>query len=573
MCYTLRSMCSDYRILRRIGKGGMSEVFEAEASDGKRYALKKFRNENGARFLEERFRAEARLLQTLYHPGIVRVYDYGYDAENSQAWYVMDLVTGEDPSSVTLADICRNQKPSEEQLRRWFEEIKDALRYLHSCGVVHRDVKLENILIDREGRARLADFGVSRIVNEDLKKEVGVNATFVTGETTGTRPVMGTYFYLPAGVRAGKPATAETDFYALGVAFFRLLTGMWYEQGTDGLDLLAPFPDFWKKELPAILSDRPAKSRSAGRRRPAAAAVAAAGVICAVAWGAVYFLSSVRSDEAPDAANREATSGWALPGTFATPRIKSLSLGGGFGDIVFCACPAGSFMMSNFMGWNGPSRKVNITRPFWIAAAPATAKQFLAVKSDKKLKKTAEAVESAFPDMDAGCVVWHSSATNYLAKVNALYGHLLPEGYEIRLPTEAELEYAITQGGVRPLVPADVYPGADETKRLAGSNAELSRFVRAEDIRLYARNPVNAWGLTTGWTQAGQLVLDLLNERKDLLCPAEETDPWRYAPQGRCVLLRRNYRDRIIIDKPRWVRCVVRLCIGPKLNPNPLLKK
>ena len=275
-----------YRTGRLLGKGGMSDVYEAEASDGHRVAVKVFRREKDSRFLEKRFMAEAKLLKTLYHPNIVRVRDFGIDDDTGRAWFAMDLVLGADGRVQTLEDVRKVGGIDDARLRMWFDETKAALDYLHSCGVVHRDVKLENILIDSDGHARLADFGVSRIADERLRGEVGVESTFVTGETIETRPVMGTYFYLPPDVRAGKPATAETDIYALGVAFFRLLTGLWYEPGTNALDLLAPFPEYWRKELPKLLDSA---TQCLGRRRHIW--IMAAAVVAAVLLTVIFAVS------------------------------------------------------------------------------------------------------------------------------------------------------------------------------------------------------------------------------------------------------------------------------------------
>ena len=268
-----RKDIAEYRKVRPLGTGGMADVFEVEAPDGRRFAMKVFRAEKSRRFLEERFIAEARLLSTLYHPNVVRVHDWGVDDGEGHPWYVMDLVLDANGCVSTLENVRCRSTASEELAMRWFREIYDALEYLHECGVVHRDVKLENILIDKDGRARLADFGVSRIIDCGLKDEVGVATTFVTGETKEIRPVMGTYFYLPPEVRSGAAAGPSADFYALGVAFFRLLTGIWYEPGSKALDLLSPFTGFWIEALSRLLSAVPKKrvitstALSAKRRR------------------------------------------------------------------------------------------------------------------------------------------------------------------------------------------------------------------------------------------------------------------------------------------------------------------
>ncbi len=140
-----------YRRIRKLGSGGMSDVFEVESPDGRRLALKVFRQEKEGRFLKERFIAEAKILQTLYHPHIVRVHEYGIDESSSCPWYAMYLVVSSDGTPSTLEDIRRQGKVPDATLRQWFAETKETLDYLHKCGVVHRDVKLDNILIDVEG--------------------------------------------------------------------------------------------------------------------------------------------------------------------------------------------------------------------------------------------------------------------------------------------------------------------------------------------------------------------------------------------------------------------------------------
>ena len=537
----------------------MSDVYEAEAPDGHRVAVKVFRREKESRFLEKRFMVEAKLLKTLYHPNIVRVRDFGIDGDTGRAWFAMDLVLGAAGCVQTLEDVRRSGGIDDARLRMWFDETKAALDYLHSCGVVHRDVKLENILIDSDGHARLADFGVSRIADERLKGEVGVESTFVTGETVETRPVMGTYFYLPPDVRAGKPATAETDVYALGVAFFRLLTGLWYEPGTNALVLLAPFPEYWRRELPKLL-DSTAQIR--GRRRfwRIAAAVVAAVLptVILAAW-----LHVAHDRKTGGAHSVSSMTDWTLPSSFATPIVKPLLLGEGC-TMDFCACPAGSFMMSNLD--KATCHKVTISRPFWIGRTVVTARQLQQVFPDLARDEAARKMESTFTNMNVVCRMWGSSIREYIRNMNMRYGHALPSGYVFRLPTEAELEYAIREGGTRLPRHADVWLDAEETKRMTGAVGIEIR----DDLRLVpavAGHAHNAFGLATLWTDTEQTVLDTIDGKvgtktaKNCIAYShEEIDPLR---TGALYLSRQFQFERWLMKEPSGF---IRICIGPQLT-------
>jgi len=566
-----------YRTGSLLGRGGMSEVYEAETPDGRRIAVKIFRDEKQSRFLRDRFIAEARLLKTLYHPNIVRVHDCGIDGETGSAWFAMDLVLGADGKARTLESARKEGGVGDAQLRTWFAETKSALDYLHKCGVVHRDVKLENILIDRDGHARLADFGVSRIIDEKLKGEVGVESTFVTGETTGTRPVMGTYFYLPPEIRAGAPATAATDGYALGVAFFRLLTGMWYEPGTNALDLLAPFPGFWRNELPKLLnvagravSMKPplVGSRVPRDRRRIWRISLVVAIIAIISVGGVFTVG--RRVLTPPSHS------FSLPSSFATPLVKSLDLGNGV-EMKFCACPAGSFMMSNLD--KSTCHKVTISRPFWIAATPVTAKQLRHEFPNAERDELARTMETAFTNMIVACKMQGGIVREYLQRLNMKYGQTLPSGYVFRLPTEAELEYAIREGGKRMPDNKDVYLDNKETKRLLASVGLPSR----DDLRLLpsstfpglpcvasAKEEPHSIGLATLWTDTEQSVLDTVDgkpgtktARDSISYGAEEIDPLR---TGALRLSRQfQFQRWLLMKEPSGF---IRICIGPQLIPN-----
>ena len=294
-----------YRVVRVLGRGGMGTVYEVEGADGVRAALKLFTG--GAKnreFLEKRFRAEAKLLAALDHPHLVKVRDAGVDEATGDPWFTMDLVLNAQGEPETLEDARRRGGVSNGRLLGWYRDLSEELAYLHAHGIVHRDVKLENVLIDGGGHAVLSDFGISRIFDDKLRRRLDVTTTFVEGQTAGTRPVMGTYFYLAPEVRGGQAVTPAADRYALGVLFFRFLTGMWYEPTTASteagkgnpvspFDMLLAFDPFWRANLPRLLSDDP-EMRTAvetacgrGRRKRTrwlVGGVAAAVILTAVSW-------------------------------------------------------------------------------------------------------------------------------------------------------------------------------------------------------------------------------------------------------------------------------------------------
>jgi serine/threonine protein kinase len=207
----------------------------------------------------------------------------------------MDLVLGADGEPQTLATLHARHQITEERLFGWYEDLAEALRYIREAGVVHRDVKPSNILIGEDGHAVLSDFGVSRFTDENLRKELSVDATMATDATTLSRVVMGTANYFAPEVRAGATATAAADIYALGVTLFRLLTGVWYEPDTNALELLKSFDSAWRRIFPALLAADPLRRSLPPCRRTRRLGlwiVLAVAVIAAVTVCACHFLHS-----------------------------------------------------------------------------------------------------------------------------------------------------------------------------------------------------------------------------------------------------------------------------------------
>jgi len=234
----------------------MGEVHEVRTVDGTHLALKVFVNEGEhADFLRKRFLAEGKLLSRLEHPRLVKVREIAVDAASGRPYFTMDLVLGPGGSPQTLEDVRRDLTLDESRIVRYFADLRDGLVYLHAQGVVHRDVKLENVLVDANGHAVLSDFGISRIFDEKLRRDITVTTT-MAGERA---PIMGSFGYLAPELKRGEPATPASDAYALGVLVFRLLTGVWYEADSTAGDLLAGFDPAWRTVLERLLDEDPTK--------------------------------------------------------------------------------------------------------------------------------------------------------------------------------------------------------------------------------------------------------------------------------------------------------------------------
>jgi len=157
----------------------------------------------------ERFGREARALARLSHPNIVAVHDVGKAGD--YYYFVMEYVEG-----VNLRQLLRDGQLRPEHALRLVPQICDALQYAHEEGVVHRDVKPENILLDRKGRVKIADFGLAKLLGRDTG-----NFTL-----TGSRQVMGTLYYMaPEQIERPLEVDHRADIYSLGVVFYEMLTG------------------------------------------------------------------------------------------------------------------------------------------------------------------------------------------------------------------------------------------------------------------------------------------------------------------------------------------------------------
>ena len=400
----------------------MGCVYEVVADgDSTHLALKAFTLDHGNReFLKKRFLAEAKILSRLKHPRLVHVHESGIDEPNGTPYYVMDLVRSATGGAETLEDVRRAGKVTEAQALQWLADIREGLEYIHAQGVVHRDVKLENVLIDKDGHAVLSDFGVSRIFDDRLRKELMVTTTFIAGETTGTQPVMGTYWYLAPEIRNGGVATPESDWYSLGVLMYRLLTGMWYEPNTKAFDLLAPFSKNCQRIVRRLLTDVPAERcprltvpdassrRGVGKFWVTSVSI---GVIGLIALLCLWPSSSPSSSP--------------LPSSFPLHYCKGV-------DFTFCPCPAGTNALGNV--------SIAVTRPYWFGETPVTWRQWRAVRGEN--------YEGGWNGRGGAPATYltYDEASSFCARLTRRFAKDLPEGYEIRLPTVAEWRLAYQVG-------------------------------------------------------------------------------------------------------------------------------
>ena len=246
----------NYRVVRALGTGGMGEVYEVEHLRlGTYYALKAFTLSHGEiNLLKKRFMAEGKVLARLRHPNIARVHELDFDVDSGVSYFVMDLVLSDDGSPRSLADISPDTA-TEANLKKWFIQLCSALDYIHKKGIVHRDVKPANILIDESGNAVLSDFGISRYVNDDLRRQIGVTVANANGTSVDVtrQMILGTDAYMAPEVRMGRGAVPASDAYSLGLVFFHLLTGVWFEPRKDVFDLLSSLDVMWTRVLPRLL--------------------------------------------------------------------------------------------------------------------------------------------------------------------------------------------------------------------------------------------------------------------------------------------------------------------------------
>lgn len=226
-----------YKIISELGKGGMSDVYEARDVIFRReVALKIIKYENAKRIDNLiRFQNEARFSAAFNHPNIVKIYDYG--EYNNLPYIVTEYVKGQ-----TLRDVLDYKRCfSLNESCSIMLQLCDALIEVHSKNIVHRDIKPQNVYYASDGEIKLGDFGISVLLGSGMN----VNEN---------KKVMGTAQYLAPELVYGEKATFQSDIYAMGVTFFELLTGRVPFDGKNPHDVAVMQVE---KEVPSPLTINP----------------------------------------------------------------------------------------------------------------------------------------------------------------------------------------------------------------------------------------------------------------------------------------------------------------------------
>ena len=207
MSFKVGDTIGPYKIISHVGQGGMATIYKAYQTTLDRYVALKVIHPalKEDRSFVLRLQREATVIAKLSHPNIVAVYDFR--EHEGAPFLVLQFIEGK-----TLKEVLKAQKLNKQQILNIICPVADALTYAHSRGVLHRDVKPSNILIDNEGHVYLTDFGLARIAQ--------------SSESTASQEMMiGSPHYLSPEQAKSEPVDVRTDVYSLGVILFEMFTG------------------------------------------------------------------------------------------------------------------------------------------------------------------------------------------------------------------------------------------------------------------------------------------------------------------------------------------------------------
>ena len=207
-----------YTLERLLGQGGFAWVFAARRNDDNPFAIKilkpRFATDEAFR---NRFRQESEFAAQLTHPHIVHIEEVSQ--QDDSTWFAMDLY----PDTLA-ARLDRVGKLDDEQIIQFAHDIADALSFAHEKGIIHRDIKPDNILLTDQGEAVLTDFGIARAISGYVA-------------ATGFNMTIGTPHYISPEQAQGRPLDGRSDLYSLGITLYRAATGELPFKSKDWFDL------------------------------------------------------------------------------------------------------------------------------------------------------------------------------------------------------------------------------------------------------------------------------------------------------------------------------------------------
>ena len=205
-----------YRVVRRLGIGGMGEVYLAEDTELERSVALKVMSAELAKDPNQRkrFRAEAKAASGLSHPNICVIHEVG-ETEDGRPFLAMELVQGQ-----TLDVLQQQRRLKLKEILKIGIEVAEALEAAHSVGIVHRDIKAANIMLDRRGVAKVLDFGLAKRFSENE-----LAATASSAPQTRTGMLIGTPHYMSPEQALGRELDPRTDIFSLGVVLYELIAG------------------------------------------------------------------------------------------------------------------------------------------------------------------------------------------------------------------------------------------------------------------------------------------------------------------------------------------------------------